>query len=299
MTYAARNITLTFQLGTGSFGTSGQNQLTLTGLRVVFHAESVLNNVLSAGGLQCVMRIYGMTLSQMNQLTKAGLQWQQRLLNMVAVQAGDAQSGMTTVFNGNIVSAYPEFSEVPNSAFVVVGITGQGIALKPVPPTSFAGPTDAATAMGSLARAAGLAFENNGVSVKLAYPYFSGTLMQQIAACAKAANCYAHVDGASNTLAVWPKTGSRAGTPPVVSAANGMILYPMFEQNRVVVRTTFDPSIKFGGQVQIQTDAPAVLTAANGTWTVVHLSYDLASQMPAGPWEQTLTCVNSAAGVQS
>ena len=111
---------------------------------------------------------------------------------------------------------------------MIIGIVGRTIAMKPVPPTTYPGPADAAKIMGSMARACGLAFENNAVSVQLASPYFAGTLMRQMAACAKAANIYAHIDGASNTLAIWPKTGNRGGAVPVISPSTGMIGYPQY-----------------------------------------------------------------------
>ena len=231
-----------------------------------------------------------MTLDEMNQLTVAGRQYQQRD-NLVAVQAGDEGGQMTTVFNGQITDAFPDFTETPESAFVIVGLVGRQIAMKPVPPTTYPGSTDTATIMRSLAGSAGLAFENNAVSVQLASPYFAGTLMRQMAACAKAANIYAHIDGASNTLAIWPKTGSRGGAVPVISPANGMILYPTYEAIFVHVRTLFDPSVKFGGQVTIQSQ----LTPANGNWTVVgHLDYTLSSQMPDGPWEMSFQGTNAS-----
>jgi len=198
---------------------------------------------------------------------------------------------MTTVFNGQITDAFPDFTETPESAFVIVGMVGRGIAMKPVPPTTYPGATDTVAIMQSLAGSAGLALEPNGVSVQLASPYLAGTLMRQMATVARAANIYAYIDGPMNTLAIWPKTGSRGGTVPVISPANGMILYPTYESVYVHVRTLFDPSVKFGGQVTIQSQ----LTAANGNWTVVqHLDYTLSSQMPDGPWEMSFQGTNAS-----
>jgi Baseplate hub gp41 len=298
MTYAAKAITVTIQIrksladsgpSTPSIGGTGADTITLTNHRVLAQVSTVLNTSTVVGGTNIILRIYGMTLNEMNQLTVAGLQWQQ-LNNSVAVQAGDEGGQMTTVFNGQISSAFPDFTETPESAFVIVAHTGRAIAMKPVPPTSYPGPADAATIMKSMAAQCGLAFEPNGVSVQLASPYFAGTYMRQMATCARAANIYAHIDGSSNTLAIWPKTGSRGGDVPVISAADGMILYPMYQTRNVQVRTLFDPAVKYGGQVQIQSQ----LTPANGNWTVVgQLDYNLSSQMPDGPWEMTFQGVNS------
>lgn len=297
MTYAVRTLTVTIQLRNGpvdspppSFGSSGLDTVTLTNHRVICQIGTVLNNTLVAGGQRIILRIYGMTLNEMNQLTVAGRQFQQKN-NSVAVQAGDEGGQLTTVFNGQITDAFPDFSETPESAFVILAQVGRTIAMKPVPPTTYPGSADTATIMGSLAKQCGLAFENNNVSVQLASPYFAGTYMRQIASCARAANIYAHIDGPLNTLAIWPKTGNRGGAVPVISATNGMILYPMYQALNVQVRTLFDPSVKYGGQVMIQSE----LKAANGLWSVIgQLDYTLSSQLPDGPWEMVFQGVNAS-----
>ena len=69
MTYAVRAIDLTIQLGTGSFGESGANTLTLSGLRVI----AQLSTVLMPGASTAVIQVYGLPLSLINQLTTAGL----------------------------------------------------------------------------------------------------------------------------------------------------------------------------------------------------------------------------------
>jgi hypothetical protein len=61
----------------------------------------------------------------------------------------------------------------------------------------------------------------------------------------------------------------------------------MHEQNRIIVRALYDPSVKFGGQVKVESQ----LTAANGTFNVIDLRYSLSSQMPDGPWEMIVTCI--------
>src|SRR5438309_2052157 len=103
--YARRKINVFFQLGTGSFGGGTANVIKHTGLRVI--AEITLAVLPHPG--QAVLQVYGLTLSEMNALTVAGLTIRNRD-NKVLVQAGDDQSGMTDVFNGTIVEAYPDFS---------------------------------------------------------------------------------------------------------------------------------------------------------------------------------------------
>lgn len=277
-----------FQLGEGSFGNSGYNTITLEGLRVI---ASVSLAILPQAGL-CSLRIYGMTLSQINQLSVAGLLWQNRK-NQVLVQAGDTQSGMSTIFAGNVIEAYPEFRDLPNAAFVVNAVVAQDVRMQPVKPNSYPGTADAAEVLGSMAKQAGLGFENNGVNVKLASPYFPGTLFTQIMSCIRAANIFGYIDQTKNILAIWPKTGSRSGSSGnmTISAANGMIGYPEFQKNMIFIRTIFDPTIKNAPGQTVKVTVESQLAAANGSWVLKSIDYALASQIPDGPWEMIIRAV--------
>jgi hypothetical protein len=290
--YTVKEIDVTFQLGQGSFGTSGSNTITYTGLRVLAHVQCVLNNQVTAGGQSAILRIYGLPLDAMNQLTIGGTLYVTRN-NLVAISAGDAGGQKTVVFNGLINEAFPEFTEAPNSAFTVTASTGRSIAMKPTTPLSFTGPTSASTAFGQMAQNANLNLENNGVNATLYSPYFQGTTMQQIAQCAKHVDCNAYIDQPTNTLAIIPKNGNRGGDIPVISADTGMIGYPMFESVMVVVRSIYNNAVKFNGLIDIESN---VVIAANGQWKVVWLEYHLSSQIPAGPWEMLIKAVSTTTG---
>ncbi|HZK89495.1 MAG TPA: hypothetical protein VFC56_05040 [Stellaceae bacterium] len=279
--YAERAITLTFQLGKGDFGGSGADTLTIAGLRVVVHVELVLLPGTGVG----IIRVYGMTLNHMNALTQAGLVYAARK-NYVAVQAGDAQSGMTTVFNGVIVEAYPDMREMPNTAFFIRASPSQVIQLKPVPPVSFSGATPVPTALTSILNGTGFTLENGGVNTILASPYFPGAAWSQILSCVRAANCFAHLDPVKKVLAIWPKDGSRSGGTPEIGPDTGMIGYPEFQARQIHVRARFDPAIRssVGQKIKINSQ----LKAASGEFVVNYLTYDLASQMPDGPWDMTI-----------
>ncbi len=275
---------MTFQLGKGSFGDSGSDQLTFTGLRVAVQVQ--LASLPTTGA--ALIRVYGMTLSQMNQLSKAGLVWKGRE-DKVQVSAGDDVSGMSVIFNGLIIEAYPDMTESPNSAFSIFATPTQIIQLKPVPPSTFPGSVKAADVLEKMAKAAGLGFENNGVDVVLASPYFPGTMWQQMNSAKRAANIDATVDNVKNVLAIWPKTSSRSGGTITISPDTGMIGYPTFEQTRVKVRTVFDPSIRVTGtgtKVKIESQQDA----ARGEFTITTINYNLASETPGGPWEMALDC---------
>src|SRR6185312_4714843 len=108
--YAVLNLIVTFQLAAGQTltGTSS-NQLTLRNLR----CQASIEGAQIPTPPRATILIWGMTLSQMNQLTLAGLNWRvgstNNHQNSVAVQASDSSS-VTTVFNGKIVTAFPKFT---------------------------------------------------------------------------------------------------------------------------------------------------------------------------------------------
>ena len=276
-TFSEKQIDLTFQLGKGSFGGSGFNQVTFTDLRVEATIEKA--GLPSPGGT-AIVRVHGMPLSAINELSVAGLLWDNRD-NKMLVKAGDNQSGLSEVFNGDIVEAYPDF-EQPMSPFVVTAVPGVGLQLKPVDPVSFDGPVAGATALQKIVQAAGLTVENNGVDGQLVNPYFPGTVWEQVLRCVKALDCFAYYDATEKKIAIWPKNGSRNTSDiRVISAETGMIGYPKFQQNQILVRTYLDTSLRYGSKFRVKSG----LTAADGEWNITIMTFHLASQMPDGPWE--------------
>jgi Baseplate hub gp41 len=199
--------------------------------------------------------IFGMDLTQINALTKAGLVYAAKPgtpLNQMTIEAGDTNTEYQTVFSGIIVDAAPQFNRQPQVAFVVTANSLHEMQLNPVAPNSFNGSADVADVMKSLARTAGLTLENNGVSVKLVNPYFPGGIIDQITSCARAANINWHIDPVAGVLAIWPVTGFRHGSAVNVSPEAGMIGYPEFSQALVHVRTLFNPALKTGVQMMIR-----------------------------------------------
>jgi hypothetical protein len=289
--YAVRRIVLTFQIGKSG---SGVIQLATgnPGLRIHVHVEFA--NVPETGAAQ--IRVYGLSLDHMNQLSVAGLVFESRQeQNFVAIQAGDDVSGMATIFKGQIIQAYPDFARQPDVSFYIQASPSNVIQMKPVEPSTFTGPTSAATALDTIVKKAGLTLENNGVNAILASPYFPGTAWQQILGLIRAANCFGFLDGVTKTLAVWPKEGSRSGGKIVISPENGMIGYPQFQALNTVTRTLFNTEVSPADPGKLIT-IKSQLSAANGDFTVIGVTHDLMSEMPDGPWETTIIATPTKLG---
>lgn len=246
-------------------------------LRALVHIESAS---LPHTGLAQI-RIWGMSLDHMNLLSKAGLVYGGRD-NSVTVMAGDTTGGMSTIFSGKIIEAYPDMAAQPEASFYIMATPTQTIQLKPVDPISFTGPVPAQQALQSVAASAGLTLENNNVPGVLQAPYLAGTAWQQIRKVVDSLDCFAAVDGVNKVLAAWPKSGNRAGQATIISPATGMVGYPSFQQVLVKVRQVFSPAYvhQIGKAVTVQSQ----LQAANGAFSITNLSIDLACNIPDGPW---------------
>lgn len=293
MALVRRRIDLTFTLGEGTFGESGTNTVKLTGLRV----QAVITKAGGPSMGTASLRVYGMTKSKMNQLSTLGMAITLVRRNSVVVEVGEdvaprpyqqpggtatappttAAPQRTVVFVGTITNAWADFDSAPEVAFIVEAHTGLLETVAPMPPTSVQGTADVASLISSLATRMGRSFENNGVTAQLSNPYFTGSPLEQARAIAKAAGVE-FVDDVGK-IAIWQSGQARGGVAPLLKPPE-LRGYPTYTSKGIRVSTLFNPSIGYGGSINVQSS----LTPANGTWVVYKLDYELASEMPRGPW---------------
>jgi hypothetical protein len=274
VTFAQRHISLTFQIGEGAFGASGANTVKVQGLRAsakIAKAGGTSNPTLN-------LRVWGLSLSLMNQLSTLGKPLPDVRKNVVTVEAGSDDTGMAVVFVGIIQQAWASMQGMPDAVFTVQAAVGLFDQMRPLAPTSINGAADVAMLISGLATQMGYAFENSGVSVQLSHPYFSGTGMEQVQRCAEHAGINLLVD--NNTIAIWPKDGARGGTAVLVSKDTGMIGYPDWTAQGVAVTTLFNPNITYGGTILVQSD----ITPAVGKWSPFKIEHDLDSEVFGGHW---------------
>lgn len=280
MSYARRKINVTISLGEGDYGATPGKEVTLEGYRV--SCKIVAYNGDAQGQMQ--LRIWGMKLPLINELTKVGPIMSQRRNNRVTVTAGEVGGAMSTVYEGTIDSAYGDFQGSPDVVFNVVALSAGLAAVKPVDPTSYPGDVDAATIMEDLAGKMGAVLENNGVAVTLASPYFAGTALEQVKSCARAANIFYTVD--RGKLAIWSKPAHRASDPVQIDVDHDMVGYPAFSGDGISLVTLFNPDLELGGRVSVK----SILPVACGVWNIYKLSVDLESEIPNGRWFSSIDC---------
>lgn len=297
-----RKIELTVQLSrdTGTaqptkFAESGSSSIQISGLRT---SVEIVNSGTPVG-CEAYVRVWGVRQSLMNQLSTLGLVFNLVPRNTLSIAVGDAESGLSTIFNGTIREAYADYSAQPDVPFVMVCTLLGTEAVAPAKPSSFKSSADVATVVSGLARQLGMGFENNGVSIKLSRPYLYGSLRDQVdRICRHAGVAWAVVNG--NTLAIWPRDKNRTarGSVPVISPENGMVGYPAFTQQGIIVKTVFNPQIAVGALVEVRSSLLSGIGAAAPQvnfptqWAINKVDLQLESEVPNGDWLMTLYAYN-------
>lgn len=280
MTFTHRRIEATIVLGSGDFGDAGvSNTVTLSGHRM--SANIVKGNSPSVDTAE--IRIWGLTPNIMNSVSRLGKPLEIVRNNSIQIRAGDDTRGLAMVFQGIVQNATQDFSDSPNVCLNIGGQAGALSAMAPVKPVSFQGQADVATLMTTIAASMKppLTLENNGVDVVLSNPYYAGTATQQMEEVAEAANIYASIDSEHNTLAIWPKDGSRSGQAPLISLDTGLVGFPTFADVGIGIKVLYSPGLRLGGTFNLTSRA---VPSANGSWVITMLSYELECEMPGGKW---------------
>lgn len=278
MSFAQRQIWVEFSLASGVFS-GGGNAATIKGKRVT--AKIVNWGGPSMGQLE--LAIYGLPLSLMNQLTTLGTQINLIGKNTVKVYAGTKGGSMPLIFSGTISIAYMDGQAMPQVPFRVSAFAGLYESVQKIEPTTKEGDVDVAPIFEDLAGKMGLSFENNGVDDKAPSPYLPGSPRDQVMALAHMIGCQWLID--RDTLAIWKTGHPRNGDSVTISPKTGLVTYPAFNQAGVVVTTLFNPNLRPGASVFIQSD----VTPANGKWIVISIALDLAAEVSKGPWFATVT----------
>lgn len=262
--YTKKIIELRITLGKGSFAGGGNTKI-ISGLGVEANVEKP--------GLpdknKARVKIYNMKLEDIEQLTTLAFRPLQARRNTLTILAGDKEKGLTQVFAGEITSAYGDFNSAPDIAFVAEAMSGYYGALTPASPTTIKGATPLAGIMDSLAQGMGYTFKNEGVTASLRNPVLNGSPMQQAEAAAKQAGINLVLD--DNVMTILPANAASSGNAVLLNKTTGMIGYPTFNSDGIVVKSLFNPALRFNGLIKVESIVPK----ASGVWRVVKLVHKL------------------------
>lgn len=287
---------ITLATSRGSFS-GGYQTITMQGLRASVHIDFAGGNMMPRLDAQ----IYGVTASDMNAITT--LVWTTDAVlptlqpNTIAVFAVDGTIEYP-VFYGNIVMAWGVYSGMPDVYLMIQAQGGYYLQVTPASRWTIPANTTIASVMQRLATEGGMSFENDGVTGTVVKGQtLWGSYIDQIRQMASTYrnqfwwyfDCSGGSSSSIGTLAIVPPNTARPGPAPIISRDTGLMNYPQFYGYGVGVQfsTLFNPGIRFGGAVQIQSSIPK----ANGLRYVVSVSYDLESVTPGGSWQANVNTV--------
>ena len=267
-------------LGTGDFDSKGDNQITLQGFRA--SADISLAGGYQMGELRA--KIYGVKLSDMNAITTFTNKVDAINKTTIIVYAIDGLVE-SVVYGGNILNAFANFQGMPDVYLDIQAGSSLLAVLQTVPPRSYRGDVDVASVLTEIALTMGKTIENTDVNVKLSNIYLCDTAMRQFQDLAQMADVdYVEEE---RVIAIMRRGTPRNSVVPLISAATGLIGYPVPNGISVNARCLYNPAIRALGMVKIETE----VKRAEGYWKVNSMSHQLESEKPNGAWFTSFQCV--------
>lgn len=284
MGFSIKQIEVRITLAKGSFGGKGTEK--------VINGLPVRVRISKPGGKdksKARIAIGGMNYADMEQLTTLAFRPLQTDKNLIAVYAGDADTGLSQIFAGEITTASADFNRTPDVIFNIEAMAGYYPALIAAGPQSVSGSMSAADFIAQQAQAAGYAFDNQGVTAQVQNCIFNGSPVQKAQACAAQVGATLLID--DNTFILLPPGKARKGNAVMLTPQTGMLGYPTFSSDGIEITAVFDPAFKLGGLVQVESIVPK----ASGVWKVTKLEHSLSANEPGdGRWESRITAAYQA-----
>lgn len=283
VSFRKRKLQVQLTLKAGTFA-DGSNSKLITDLAMTCTVEKLGPPDFS----KCSVQIKGMKLEDMEQLTTLSFNplFAYTARNFINIFAGDDDTGFAQIFAGTITGAGAVFADgQPGASFDVEGQVGFMGSVTPASPTAVSGTQSAATFIEKQASAAGMSFENQGVSATIKDCVFNGSAIQQARQCAEMVGADLIID--DEQMILIPGDGARDdGSMFLVSRESGLLGYPRITQSGVELRTIFNPSYKFAQCFELQSSVPKV----SGIWRIIKLTHKLSSGDPKdGSWESQIT----------
>jgi hypothetical protein len=283
MTFAKRQINIIFSID--------GKEIYLDGLR----SQAIISNPGGNNGAALLqLKVYGMTLAQMNSLSSTGSSTKSGALALnnisITLLAGDEGQTVGQIFSGGVQKSYIDFSAAPEVSFVVSARSGLWEQANPVSANSWAGTQNAEDLIASLVKQLGepWSFKNNGAHAIVQNQNVYGSIISQIQKIAKYACFPLSIDG--NVVSIWANNGVRDDMVIDVSAKNGLVGYPSFNDVGFTIKTEFNPNMINGRTINLT----SVIPKANGKAPIQSSTHEISTLTPDGAWFTTV--VLSASG---
>jgi hypothetical protein len=273
-----KTIKVTIILGEGEFK-DGTNTRIIEGLAT---ACDIQKNGLPEKNSANV-KISNLSMDDMEQMTFLAFRPLQSRKNHIMIEAGNKGEELSLCFKGDITSAYPDFSTAPDVVFNIEAITAGWSVLLNTSPTSVNGEETAEKLIKGFASESGFSFFNNGVTDSVRNTTYNGSPPDKARQCANEVNCELLMDDEEWTIQPWGKT---RGDAVVLNPECGLIGYPSFTSEGISCKCFFNPALKLGGQVKIESIVPR----ASGYWKITRLSHSLTAYTQ-GEWTSSIDAI--------
>lgn len=271
MTFKKRQINLFFS--------NAGKTLTLEGLR----CEAV---TMVAGGpnmaAQLQLRVYGMTMAQMNEYSSVGIYSGAVSSTLIVVSAGNVGEPIGQIFSGSLLGSFIDFSAAPDVCFVCSATCGLYEKALAAAANTYKGAAYAEDMIEALAKKIGFKFVNtDNAHAVLQNQVVSGSVVDQIQTIARAASIPACIE--NQTVTIWSNNGARDSVVVPVGPDNGLVGYPSYWEAGFSIKTEYNPLIVQGRTVKLTSSIPK----SNGSWIVIYTMHELSTMAPNGPWFTT------------
>lgn len=240
--------------------------------------EVDLNFVTLPAGISGKIKIYGVSKKHMDAITT--IKWKQDFITQKAVRvyANDGE-GENLLFEGNIMSAVPNYNSAPDVCISIDACAGAYSNLKSVSPSTLQGEVSAHQVFQKICSDFGVNFENYGVVGKNEKDpnYPQDGLANRINAAAKNLDVYVVMD--NNTVKIYPNNGYKANNWKLTK--QNYIGYPTF--NSIGVEIKLDRLYYAMSLADFFTISGSEVSAANDTWKVIKMNYKLSTKI-GGKW---------------
>ena len=271
MSFVLRQINLTFSQ-------NGEIKASFEGLKCI----AIINN---PGGnnafAQLQLRVYGMTLNQMNELSAGGASNIKFQKIDITILAGDIGGTIGQIFFGGLLSSYIDFSSAPDVAFVCSARAGIFQQASPSASNSWEGSQNAEDLIKSLAEIIKFGFSNNGAHAIVQNQYAYGSIFDQITRIANAASIPFSIE--NNTVSIWQNGSTKNNSIIYLDKESGLVGYPSYYQTGFIVKSIYNPNISNGCTISLS----SIIPKANGKFPIMATTHELSTMTPDGPWFTT------------
>ncbi len=221
-------------------------------------------------------------------------------VHKLAIVAGNGKTSQkmqtfSKVFEGYIETAAADYNSQPDPAFIFTATAGGGLNLLPCVPVSFSGEVKVVdifkTIVANINHFSSAddplisSFENLGVDGVEKNPYYFGDGRRQLSECAE--NNNVDMILSNGVLTIWPKNTNKPvnDKPIMLSKLNGMIGYPRYSQQGVIVETVYRNDLSFTRPYYVDSN----IKKASGRYEkVVRITHNLTCKSPGGPWSSEI-----------